>query len=203
MERLQDFLDDIGISMKMFFTIIIGVILFVILFLWYSNKPTKEEVAIEKAITETTILYEYSEDILRPVITEEKTIEELVEEIVTKQLGLDKNNSGYIDYGILKTQPLILIGSIENTGGDIPQLSALPKELKDIVNSEGRDYIEMYLTDFYKDTLNNIVKIGEEFKEKEQTEEIDILLSNLKTELEEQEKKLQENPIDYSETNIE
>lgn len=97
------------------------------------NSEEKKMVLQEKESFQ--LLYNYEEDKVRPIVEEEKTPEELVEEIVLEGLGIETDTTKYKDAGVLKGQG-IFIESAVREGSKIPNVSAVPISEREAWNSD-------------------------------------------------------------------
>lgn len=114
-----------------------------------SGCQSKEVKLIEAEKKEFNIVYGYEEDKLRPIVEKEKTVEELVEEIVLDSLGLSTGQDTYKEYGVLRGQGVFVESAIRE-GAGIPQVSAVPlenrgKEPEDNTELVDRLQMEEYL----------------------------------------------------------
>lgn len=102
---------------------------------------SKEEKQVKKEKEEFQLLYEYEEDKVRPVVMKEKTPEELLEDIVMEELGMETDTDSYKERGVLKGQGIFVESAIRE-GSEIPQVSAIPldkrneKESNDVASEE-------------------------------------------------------------------
>lgn len=90
-----------------------------------SGCKTKEEKIVEQEKEQFNLLYDYETDKLRPVITKEKTPEQLIQDIVMEELGLNTGGRKYKEHGVLKGQGIFIESAIRD-GTSIPNVSAIP-----------------------------------------------------------------------------
>lgn len=86
---------------------------------------SKEKKMVEKEKEDFELLYYYEEDKIRPIVEEEKTVEELVEEIVLEELGFTSDNTQYKEKGVLRGQGIFIESAIRD-GSRVPNVSAVP-----------------------------------------------------------------------------
>lgn len=98
----------------------------------------EEKKIVEEEKRDFNLLYRYEDDKLRPVVEKEKTPEELVEEIVLEELGMDTGGETYKEYGVLKGQGLFIESAIRE-GTTIPRVSAVPYKERKLIR--GKDEV--------------------------------------------------------------
>ena len=147
---------------------------------------SKEEKQVQKEKKEFVLLYEYSEDKVRPVILQEKTPEELVEEIVMEDLGMDAGKGIYKERGVLKGQGVFVESAIRE-GAEIPQVSAIPVEERDKVDSNDEENEARKKRDFEKLQSQRRQLLKSQYENDGDDKE--VLLAELKKRLEQQEKR--------------
>lgn len=118
------------------YLIIGGFLLFLAIALYLYTSSQKEEAAKQRAEKEAFVLmYSYEEDLVRPVLEEELTIDELVEVIVSEQLGAGAKPTTF-SKGTIREDLGLFVESGIIEGGVVPQISALSKDAKQSMNRE-------------------------------------------------------------------
>lgn len=170
--------------------LVVGLVLVIVVAVLLFGGESDEEKAYNREREEMTILYGYEEDKVRPVVAKEKTVDELVEEIVYAELKIDDGSAGYKEYGVLKNQGIIIESALYS-GGDLPQVSALSKELITETGETMQDKLRAeQVQEFYYRIQDNLSeKLNKRYEE--ESSDSEKLLAELKARLEKQEQQLE------------
>lgn len=147
---LNDWMDVRSYTLK-HYLIIGGVLLFLAIATYLYTSTKKEEAEQQRAAKDSFVLmYGYEEDLMRPVLEEELTLDELVEVIVSEQLGAGAKPTT-LSKGTIRKDLGLFVESGIIEGGIVPQISALSKDVKESMNREqSSEYMERLFAEISK-----------------------------------------------------
>ncbi|KTF59782.1 MULTISPECIES: hypothetical protein [Bacillus amyloliquefaciens group] len=97
-----------------------------------------EEKEIREAKGKFKVLYTYDEDQTRPIVEKKKTVEEMAQDIMLKDVGLDTGIVRFKKKGVAKNQGVFIESAIRD-GDKIPKVSAMSKEDADKLKVDNGD----------------------------------------------------------------
>lgn len=164
------------------YAIIGGVILLLILLIGFiATRESKEEKVLKQAKQDLVITYSYEEDLLRPVLEEEKTVEQLVEEIVREQLGIGAAPTSFKLTGVREDIGLFAEAAVYEADHITPFPAISQEELEEM-QDHGMD-------EYFQENFERIMQRKREAVQTHrlnQEDEMTALISELKERLEEQ-----------------
>lgn len=143
---------------------------------------TAEEKAIRQHKQDFVIAYPYEEDLIRPILEEEKTIEQLVEDVVKEQLGVGVPKSAFNEVGIREGIGLFAEAAIYD-GEEIPTFPAITQaELKQMQ----KESTDAYLQENFERIMSRKERAVASQRLKQENER-DVILKELQEKLAERE----------------
>lgn len=106
--------------------------------LFLNGCGSDEDEIVSQAKEDFNVLYTYEEDKIRPVLDEEKTPEELAKEYLKGSLGIENGEPKFAERGVVEDQGVFVESGIYE-GGTIPNVAALSKEDKELINKGQED----------------------------------------------------------------
>lgn len=145
---------------------------------FFFTYETKKERVIREHKEDIQILLSYEEDLLKPVLVEEKTVEQLVEDIVREQMGVGATPSAYSSSSVREGLGLFVESAIID-GGDIPQIAAISRAERDALKNRNN---EAYIQDLYDKIVTRKQEVIATYRESS-VDENALMLQELKERL--------------------